>query len=172
MAAEYRPKIELSLSYAAKVQEIASVALLVAHVILVASNFVSLPESVPIHINYRDEIDGWEKKSSIWLLPLIGLFIYMLMTVLNRYPEKFNYPYRFKPENAAFEYLRATRMIRWLKVCIMALFMMLTWRLIAEVKPEIGYLGPWMSWVALACILFAPLWYLLISGKQKTESRK
>ncbi|MCC6412655.1 MAG: DUF1648 domain-containing protein [Saprospiraceae bacterium] len=165
MATEYRPKIELSLSYVDKVQEMLAVALLVAHVILVALNFAGLPESVPIHINYRDEIDGWGKKGTIWLLPLIAMFIYGLMTVLNRRPDKFNYPYRIKPENAEWEYLRATRVIRWMKLSIMGLLLMLTWRLIAEVRPEIGYAGPWLTWVALAGVLFAPLWYLVKSGK-------
>jgi hypothetical protein len=165
MAAEYRPKIELSLSYADKVQEILAAVLLAGHVLLVALNFADLPESIPIHINYRDEIDGWGKKGSIWLLPLIALFIYGLMTVVNRRPDKFNYPYRFKPENAEWEYLRATRVIRWLKLCIMGLLMVLSWRLIAEVKPQIGYMGPWLSWAALAGILLAPLWYLVRSGK-------
>lgn len=165
MAAEYRPKIELSLSYVDKVQEILAAALLACHVFLVFLNYADLPASVPIHINYRDEIDGWGKKGTIWLLPLMALVIHTLLTVLNRFPEKFNYPYRIKPENAKGEYLRTTRMIRWLKVCIMGLLMVLTWRLIAEVKPEIGYLGPWLSWVALAGVLLAPLWWLVASGK-------
>jgi uncharacterized membrane protein len=164
MTAEYRPKIELSMSFADKVQEIMAATLLVAHVILVAVHFTGLPESIPIHINYRDEIDGWGSKSFVWLLPAVALFTYVLLSVVNRFPNKFNYPFKIKPENVEQEYYRATRLIRWLKLCIMGLMLVLTWRLLAEVQPGNGYPGPWLSWILFAVVLVSPWVYLAVWG--------
>src|SRR5262245_3040031 len=40
-----------------------------------------LPEKVPVHFGFTGEADGWGRRAMVWLLPAIGLLVYLGMTL-------------------------------------------------------------------------------------------
>jgi uncharacterized membrane protein len=70
-----------------------------------------LPAKVPTHFNGAGRIDGWGGKGSLWMLPIIGLLLFMILSSLGRFPHIFNYPVTITEENAPKLYLEARRML-------------------------------------------------------------
>jgi hypothetical protein len=80
-------------------------------------------------------------RGSIWLLPIIGLFLYVGLTILNKYPFAFNYPTKVTNENVEKLYTLGTRSIRILKIIVILSFAFLTFNTIniaLEKSTEIG----------------------------------
>jgi uncharacterized membrane protein len=70
-----------------------------------------LPEKVPTHFNTTGRVDRWGGKGSLWMLPIIGLLLFMILSSLERFPHIFNYPVTITEENAPKLYLEARRML-------------------------------------------------------------
>ena len=82
--------------------------------------YVDLPEIIPIHYNARGQIDAYGSKSNIVVFPLITLILYILMTVLIRYPHTLSYPGEITVDNALKNYTVATRLLRVVKFLMVA----------------------------------------------------
>lgn len=81
-----------------------------------------LPETIPTHFNFKGEADGYGSPASLFTLPSIATAIYILISVLNRYPHIFNYMVTITIENAERQYRLATRMLRVVKLLVIVLF--------------------------------------------------
>jgi hypothetical protein len=70
----------------------------------------------------------------IWVLPLFlfiaNVLIYVLMTIVNRYPYYLNYPTIITEENAPKLYHLACSMMRWMKTIFVWMITSVTWEFI------------------------------------------
>ena len=89
-----------------------------------------LPDNIPIHYNIHGQPDAYESKQMIWLLPLIGLLLYIGMTLLNKIPHLFNYPTKVTSENAERLYRIGTRTVVVFKVISTLIFAYLNFKTI------------------------------------------
>jgi nitrate reductase NapE component len=65
------------------------------------------------------EVDRWGTKWELIILPIVGAFIFVLMEVLEKYPEVHNYPQRFNESNAEKFYLLSRKLVNQLKnICL------------------------------------------------------
>ncbi len=86
------------------------------------NHYSALPETIPTHFNAAGEADGFGSKASIIGLPVIASLLFIGLTVLNRYPQSFNYPTTITKDNALRQYTLATRMLRYLKLVLVLVF--------------------------------------------------
>ena len=82
----------------------------------------ALPDIIPTHFNMEGMVDGYGSKLHILSMAGVGTFIYLLLTIVNRYPHKFNYIRDITPENAANQYRRMTKLMRGIKVLLLTIF--------------------------------------------------
>lgn len=108
-----------------KTIEVITIALLLTYWATLLLTYPSLPEKIPIHFNYKGEIDNVASKGSIILLPIISTLVYALLSVLAKYPENFNYTEVITAENAQRNYTQATRILRFTKLGVIVLFMII-----------------------------------------------
>jgi uncharacterized membrane protein len=92
--------------------------------------YSKLPEKIPVHFNIAGEPDKYGNKSSLWLLPLTGTIMYIGFTILEAFPQIYNYPVKITPENIVKQYRLATRLIRILKSVILIIFSYLSFQTI------------------------------------------
>ncbi len=92
--------------------------------------FNDLPDKIPTHFNALGRVDSYGNKSFVWLLPSIGLILYIGLTILNKYPHIFNYPTRITNENVERLYKIGSRTIRFVKVAVLLLFVFLNSKII------------------------------------------
>jgi hypothetical protein len=95
--------------------------------LLVGLYWSSLPEQIPTHFDLWGRPNHWGSKVFIFLFPGLGLFHYVLFTLIQRHPHRFNYPWPITPENAVRQYRLGRALLGWLKVELIALFTLLEW---------------------------------------------
>ena len=113
-----RPRIPINLTKTDYLFEIIGVIGIICLFALPIYFFNDLPNQIPKHYNALGKVDSYGSHVLIWLLPVIGLVIYIGLTVLNRFPFAFNYPTKVTNDNAERLYILGTRTIRLLKVVI------------------------------------------------------
>ncbi|MBL7803820.1 MAG: DUF1648 domain-containing protein [Saprospiraceae bacterium] len=117
-----------------------------------------LPETIPTHFGPNGQPDGFSQKSRIFMLPALGLAIYIAMTLISRAPHKFNYPVTITPENKEMYYRRAAGLVRFLKAFIMLLFAYIVWSTVQIALGHAEGLGWWLA-VLVPLITMGSMFY-------------
>lgn len=86
-----------------------------------------LPERIPIQFDATGHPTGWGSPAMLLLLPAITLIIYLLFTVVTRFPGAFTYPVKVTAFNRQRIQNLALDMMAWLKVEIVALLTWMQW---------------------------------------------
>jgi uncharacterized membrane protein len=159
-----RPKIELELTLFDKALEILGWISVLAIWILVITNYITLPDSIPIHYNSLGVADRFGGKENILTLPIVATILFIGLTMLNQFPHLFNYPTPVTEDNALRQYTYATRLLRYLKFIVLVIFGAIIWQTISNVHK----IGIWFLPTTIALILI-PLIYFLIKSLDSTK---
>ncbi|MBV6646155.1 MAG: DUF1648 domain-containing protein [Cyclobacteriaceae bacterium] len=151
------------------VVELTSGILIIMLFVIPLINYLELPATIPTHFNMKGEVDGYGHKSTIWVLPMIGVIMYIGFVILNKYPHIFNYPLEITEENAKRQYTLATRLIRQINLFTVSLFVYLETTIISAVKSG-G--GSGFSMISIPIILIGSLIPIVVYLYQvnKTQS--
>ncbi len=107
-----RPKLKLKLTAYDKALEALGWAMLVATWSITIASYAKLPATIATHFNFMGMADSFGSKINILLLPSMATVLFVGLTILNLYPNIFNYPTSITEENAFRQYRNATRLIR------------------------------------------------------------
>lgn len=172
---EIRPKTVIRHDRADKVAEAASLVFLLITFIIVSANYGNLPDLIPLHFNFKGDVDSEGGKNNIFILPVISAVMYLFITFIQRFPHTFNYPVKITEENASFQYHIALKLLRYLKLLIILEFGLIT-AAIASGKYN-SYLNPVYTMILfLICMATLIIRYLMrASGgtpiKRRDESK-
>jgi uncharacterized membrane protein len=111
-----------------------------------------LPARVPTHFGASGQPDAWGRPSSLWMLPIVAVGLYLLITVVSFFPGSFNFPVRQTPANRPRLEKLALRMIAFLKAELVCLFLMLQLWIVQSVRSGHSGLPPWLVPLALVVI--------------------
>jgi hypothetical protein len=85
-----------------------------------------LNDVIPVHFNIYGEADGWGNRNTLCVIPLIAVIMYILLSGVEKYYKKFNYPVnpvKFKNEKITNTlYRMGIRLIRHLKLFAIMFF--------------------------------------------------
>lgn len=115
-----RPIIPIELKIFDKIIEGMALIVFISIWVMVIYSYNKLPQIIPVHFDLSGNVDRMGDKSSIFTLPFIASFIYLLLTVLNKYPHMFNYIGEITLDNAKSQYTFATRLLRVIKVIVLS----------------------------------------------------
>ena len=160
---EDRPKMKLEFTTTDKVLEIIGFFSLVAIWGLTIVSYNKLPDIIPMHYNGAGEVDRYGEKSNILALPLIATILFAGLTILNKFPHIFNYLTSITKANAQRQYTNATRMIRFLKLVLVVIFLLIEYKTIQITNGRVDGLGTLFSPFVLATI-FIPLIYFFVKS--------
>lgn len=158
---ETRPKLKIPLSGTDKFIELIGWLTLLLLWVLTCWKYSSLPDTIPTHYNAAGQTDSYGNKVTILFLPIIGTVLFIILTILNKYPHIFNYPVKVTAGNAERLYTIATRMIRLLKLILALVFLTLLFREIQTVTGKSNGLGSWFLPLMIA-LTFIPMTYFII----------
>jgi uncharacterized membrane protein len=144
----------------------AALGLIVSGVLLVRY-WPDLPELVPMHFDLSGAPDAWRGKRWLFSLPLVSLVLHAGMTVLERFPQRFDYPWRITSENAGRQYAIARRMVAALKTTIVWVFTAGLWLTCETAVGRLDGLSPWFLPVTLGSILGVLGWFLLQGARAR-----
>ena len=129
--------------------------------------YSKLPETIPSHFDFKGNVDSYGSKGTIFMLPIIGLFVYGLLTVLVLVPHTFNYPWKITPENALRQYTLACRLLRSIKVAIVFIFSYITVDIVVSAQNAHMGLGFILVPIISGLVFIPIVIYLIVAGNQK-----
>jgi len=115
---------------------------IVANGAWLASHYADLPDKIPTHFGLSGAPDQWGSKATLWILFGVALFIYLLLTVVSRFPQAFNFPVPVTPQNRERLVHLAQEMMRWMKVELLGLFTWIEWQSVQVALGHAQGLGP------------------------------
>jgi uncharacterized membrane protein len=111
-----------------------------------------LAGQIPTHFGAMGQPTSYGPASTLWLLPIVGLGLYALITVVGLFPGAFNYPVRVTVQNRDRLQRIAVRMVVGVKAEILILFAILQYEIIQSVRTQTNSLPILLMPMALALI--------------------
>lgn len=116
-----------------------------------------LPDRVPTHFDITGRPNAWGSPGILWILPVVGLGLYLLMTALASVQFRtFNLPVRVTEINLPFIQQKTREMVALIKMEILCLFVYIQSGIIRGVRINAFRLSPVIVPVFMAGI-FATL---------------
>lgn len=128
-----------------------------------------LPDTIPIHFGINGKPDAWGTKISIFMVPVISLVLFIGLSILNKFPEKFNYPVKITEENATQLYKRGTLFVRITKVVVVLIFLFIEYQIC--VSGDTGRLPRSFLYWAFIIPIILPLLALIMFKKKSTSNK-
>lgn len=133
-----------------------------------------LPSRIPTHFDISGQPNGWGSPGVLWLLPIVGTGLYLLMTVLGSIQfRSYNLPVRVTEANLPFIQRQTSVMLAWIKFEVICLFLYLQWSIIQAARTSEFRLSPLMIPVFLVVIFSTTGWHLVAivcGAKVRTEA--
>ncbi|MEQ8174199.1 MAG: DUF1648 domain-containing protein [Syntrophomonadaceae bacterium] len=165
-----RPVIKLPRTTLDNYLETVSVLGLFAMVYLLARYWTGLPSIVPTHFGAAGQPDGWGSKTSLFVNLGLGLFFYLGLTVLYRFPHIYNYLYTINEANAQVQYRLARSLVSGLKAGVILIFTYGEWATIQTALGQSTGLGPWFVFIVMVFSLGPILFYLYKSYQAEHQA--
>ncbi len=141
---EKRPKLHIAKTKSEWVWDIIGYACYISSILFLFYHWSDIPNSVPTHYNAFGEVDRWGAKAELFILPIIGAFLAVFMSLLEKYPEIHNYPKRFNKENARDFYLVSRKMLNQTKNFCLIIFALLLFESISIALGREMFVGKWL----------------------------
>jgi uncharacterized membrane protein len=147
-----RPKIKLLPGRNELVLEMLGWALLLLLWIIAFYSLSLLPDKIPAHFDLAGNVTRYGSKHIVFMLPGLATVVLIGLSILNKYPHVFNYPIGITADNAEKQYRMATSLIRWLKLLVAGLFLILVLVMINSSQSITFSMSPWF--ILLIMFLF------------------
>ncbi len=122
-----------------------------------------LPDRIPTHFDISGQPNAWGAPGFLWLLPMVGAGLYLLLTVLGSIRfRRYNLPVRVTEANLPFIQEQTSEMVAWIKCEMLCLFTYLQWSIIQSARSNEFRLPPLMIPVFLAVIFSTVGWRLTL----------
>ncbi len=161
-----RPKININLTKTDKIIEIIGLVSVGVIWFLTLFNYNDLPATIPTHFNGSGEADGFGNKIEILTSPVISTVIYISLTILSRYPHKFNYITEITEKNALYQYTIATKLLRFLKISIIWVFTLIVLGTIQFTQGNKQGIIQYFLPISMF-LIFTPIFYFLIKSSNE-----
>ncbi len=150
-----RPQLNVPLKGIDVMIEILTAIIIILLFVLTFVEYSGISEKVPLHFDASGKPDRYGDKSSLILLPIIGLALTTLMYIFSKYPHLHNYMVNITEENALKNYRFSSRILRFTSLSIAVLFASIQFVIIQMGKGQDINLGPWfLPIVVIISILF------------------
>lgn len=102
--------------------EILMLLVVVGSIVYFFFSYSKLPETVPNHIDLKGQIDGYGKKTSNLILPILQLVFYIGLSVLQKFPNIYNYPIEVTEKNMDSLYALGVKAVSRMKFFVVLIF--------------------------------------------------
>jgi uncharacterized membrane protein len=163
-----RPKIKVPLQQLDIILELITISLLLTTCAYTIVQYSNLPETVPTHFNAAGEADDFGHKSSIFIIPGIGIALYLLLFILNKYPHMHNYMVNITEENALKNYRFSNRVLRFVNLFCAALMAYITYIIVKSSEGQEFTIGQWFLPVIIGSSVVLPIVLFIYMRKLNT----
>lgn len=141
------------------VLEALTLLLVIACIIGTLISYKALPDTIPTHFNAAGEIDGYNGRGSVFVMPVVSLLMYAQMTVFIFIPKVIENPNTLSQLDMRFKPLIARETISLLGECKLLCIVMFDYMQIYMLMCRSPVLGP--VWL-ICCLMLADTIYRTI----------
>lgn len=160
-----RPKIKVAYKPLDIIIESTAISLFIFLIIYTIIMYQGLPDTIPTHFNFKGEVDNYGNKSTLFLLPIIGVATYILLFVVNRYPHIHNYMVDITEENALKNYRFSTRIVRYTNLFVALVFAIIQYTLIQSAMGTSVSIGNWLLPIIIGASIIIPVILIIYQYK-------
>lgn len=148
-----RPVLKIKQTPIEKILNIIAFVIFLGSILYILFEWSSMPNEVPGHYNAIGEVDRWGRKGELWIVPFVGLVLWVGLSILEKFPHIHNYS-NLTEDNAEQQYKNSRLMLNFLKNEILLIFAYINWKDIQVAKGQAESLG----------ICFLPIFLIIIFG--------
>jgi len=163
----YRPVLKLPKTTYEKIWDYIGGGLFVLSILYIFVMWGKLPEEIPAHFNGAGEVDRWGSKIELFILPLIGIFLWILLGLLEKAPHMHNYPARLNESNVEAFYLNSRKGLNETKNLCLILFAAISFQMIRIALGETENIGWWFLPIVLIAISIPIVKAIVVATKIK-----
>ena len=145
----YRPILKLPKTKYEKIWDCIGGGLFVLSIFYIFVMWGKLPEEIPGHFNGAGEVDRWGSKMELFILPFIGIFLWIFLGLLEKAPHMHNYPARLNERNVEAFYLNSRKILNEVKNFCLILFAAISFQMVRISLGEAESLGWWFLPIVL-----------------------
>jgi len=112
-----------------------------------------LPSRVPTHFDAAGNANAWGPPSTLWLLPVVAVALYLFITVISLLPTRIRSAVKLSPECRSHLEALTHQMVAWIKLEMICLFAWIQWSILQSLRQGEGSLSPIAVPVFIAAIL-------------------
>lgn len=154
-----KPELDIEKLAVAKVFDVLVVALFAAALVYLIVQWNQLPDEIPAHFGGDGEVDRYGSRAELLLLPVIGLIMWVGMSVLEKYPHTYNY-INLRPDNKEIQYRYGILFMNVIKNLSTLLFVFLIWQMTDIAMARIDSLNM-PIFITLLVLLFGSIGFYL-----------
>lgn len=154
-----QPKIHIPKTKFETVFDAIGITFYILAIVYLVTQFGDLPDRVPSHFNGAGEVDRWGSKLELIILPLVGGGLWILFTVLEKYPHQLNY-LNLRKDNVEAQYKNGRLMLNVLKNEIVLFFSLISYYMIQIAKGALDGIGGVFLPVFLVVILGTTFYFM------------
>lgn len=163
-----RPNITPEWSALEKVLQIVCILMLICYIALFSAVFGQLPSSVPTHFNIFGTPDSYGSKNVFIMYLIMTVGIYIVITILERFPRLWNLPFEITEQNAKREYQIAREMAVLIKTEIGAIFTYMLFAMTKMAKCQWQSIGSWFEITSSVILIATIVLYIIRMFKRKS----
>ncbi|SCY24362.1 DUF1648 domain-containing protein [Lysinibacillus fusiformis] len=163
----YRPILKIPKTRSEKVCDYIGVIIFLLSIFYIAVMWGKLPEEIPVDFNGKGEIDRWGSKIELIILPFIGVFLWIIMSLLEKVPHMYNFPARLNEQNVEAFYLNSRKMLNEVKNFCLILFAVISFQMIRIALGETTSIGWWFLPIVVIGIFIPIIKGIIVTRKIK-----
>lgn len=121
----------------------------------------SLPSRIPTHFDAAGNANGWGPPSVLLLLPGVVTGVYLLLTVVSRFPSSFHYSVRVTEENRERLQTLSLDFLAWIKLELLILFALLQKQILEAVRQGRAHISAWLVPAFLVVLFGTAGWFVI-----------
>lgn len=139
--------------------ELGATTALLAQFLIVFTVWPDMPDQVPQHFDASGQADAWGSKATLLLLPAVNLVVFVIMTVISRFPHISSVPVEITPLNARRVYRLVRFQTIWLKAVVVLVLAYMSWRTIEQARGGVQGLGVGFLPLTMLAVGSAVAWF-------------
>ena len=163
----YRPILDLPKTMRERVWNWVGGGIFLVSILYIVVVWGKIPEEVPGHFNGAGEVDRWGSKFELFILPFIGVFLWIVMGLIEKVPHMHNYPARLNESNVEAFYLNSRKLLNELKNFCLLLFAIISIQTVRIALGEAQSLGWWFLPIVIIGTTMPIIKVLVLSSKIK-----
>lgn len=163
----YRPILKLPKTRSEKIWDYIGGSIFILSIFYIILAWGKLPDEIPGHFNGLGEVDRWGSKIELFILPFIGLFLWIVMWLLEKAPYMHNYPSRLDESNVKAFYLNSRKILNQVKNICLILFAFISIQMVRIGLGEVNSLGWWFLPIVLIGVFISIIKGFITSYKIK-----